>query len=364
VTSSPKNQSQRHREVTNTISPKLAMSPRQAHQRSTVPHHNSKDGSGFEEGAESRPKRYSSLRQPRGGNRNNQNNPNGNDDYQQNLSYQHQDQYSQESRDHQQNFGSPVTVPTPLNTGGTTFSFPSNGNGPPPNAPFLPVTVGHSNAAVAAAANQAVAAQLAAVAGTSPYIPAPPGLGGFAPGPHPPGVPGSTVQYGGVPVTVGSLTALVGAHSAADLAVLAAATNPHLHPHQTVASAEQVMAIAAAGANAASGNQGYAEVRGGVTYFNPTAQPMSVMSRPAVNKRPKAAIRIVDPSQIIMNNEKGETLSQQNSLDSADQGLINGTSLSNGGSQDMKILEGGSSDSSVTNNLEVSDIKSKPLAAV
>ena len=363
---SPKNQSQRHREVTNMTSPKSAMSPHQSH-RSTNQHHHSKDSPGYEEGAETRPKRYSSSRQPRGVNRSNQNNANEGDDYQQNVSYQHQDQYSHESRDQQQNFGSPVTVPTPLNTGGTTFSFPSNGNGPPPNAPFLPIGGGHNNTAVAAAANQAVAAQLAAVAGTSQYIPPPPGLAGFAPGPHPPGVPGSTVQYGGVPVTVGSLTALVGAHSSADLAVLAAATNPHLHHHQTVSSAEQVMAIAAAGANAASGNQGYAEVRGGVTYFNPTAQP-TVMTRPPVNKRPKAAIPIVDPSQIIMSNEKsgsGETLSQQNSLDGTDQVLISGHSLSNSGSQDLKILDGGVSDtSSVTNNLEVSDIKSKPLTAI
>merc|ERR1719278_1202680 len=206
-----------------------------------------------------------------------------------------------------------------MNTAGTTFSFPTNGSGPPPNAPFLP-----------AAANQAVAAQLAAVAGTSSYIPPPPGLAGFAPGPHPPGVPGSAVQYGGVPVTVGSLSALVGAHSSADLAVLAAATNPHLHPHQTVASAEQVLAIAAAGANAASGNQGYAEIRGGVTYFNPNAQP-TVMQRPPVNKRPKAAIPIVDPSQIIEKDGSGESLSQQNSLDNSDQVLLGGPSLSNSG---------------------------------
>ena len=369
TTISPKNQSQRNREVTNTSSPKLAMSPNQANHRSTAStaHFNSKDDPGFDDPSESRPKRYSSLRQPRGNNRNNQNTANeGGDEYQQNVSYQHQDQYSQESRDRQQNFGSPVTVPTPMNAGGTTFSFPSNGNGPPPNAPFLPVAGAHNNSGVA---NSAVAAQLAAVAGTSTYIPPPPGMTGFAPGPHPPGVPGSAVQYGGVPVTVGSLTALMGAHSSADLAVLAAATNPHLHPHQTVSSAEQVMAIAAAGANAASGNQGYAEVRGGVTYFNPTAQP-TVMSRPPVNKRPKAAIPIVDPSQNLLGNEKGIpgelSLSHQNSLDSSDQVLISGgASLSNSGSQDMKLQEDGNCETNnVNHNIDVSDIKSKPLAAV
>ena len=130
------------------------------------------------------------------------------------------------------------------------------------------------------------------------------------------------------------------------------------------------MAIAAAGANAAaSGNQGYAEVRGGVTYFNPTAQP-TIMSRPPVNKRPKAAIPIVDPSQNLLGNEKGIpgelSLSHQNSLDSTDQVLISGgVSLSNSGSQDMKLQEDGNCETNnVNHNMDVSDIKSKPLTAV
>ena len=364
-TVSPKHQAHKQREVIQTHSPKA---PQQTHQRQAVQHQHSNEISGFDEGAESRPKRYSSSRQPRGSTRGNQNTSNDGEDYQQNLSYQAQDQYSQESRDQQQNFGSPVTVPTPLNAGGPTFAFSTTGSGPPSNAPFLSVAGAHSNTAVAAVTNQAVAAQLAAVAGTPPYIPPPPGLAGFATGPHPPGVPGTAVQYGGVPVTVGSLTALIGAPPA-DLAVLAAATNPHLHP-QTVSSAEQVMAIAAAaasGANAAaSGNQGYAEVRGGVTYFNPTAQP-TVMSRPPVNKRPKAAIPIVDPSQFLTNNEKighGETLSQQNSLDGTDQVLMgpNVTSLSTSSNQDRKIVDGSSD--SVANNMVVSDNKAKPLTAI
>jgi len=44
------------------------------------------------------------------------------------------------------------------------------------------------------------------------------------------------------------------------------------------------------------GPDGFAAVRGGVTYFNPTAQNILLPQRHHVNKRPKAAIPIVDPS--------------------------------------------------------------------
>ena len=57
--------------------------------------------------------------------------------------------------------------------------------------------------------------------------------------------------------------------------------------------------LAAAAANqaaAAPGPDGFAAVRGGVTYFNPTAQNILLPQRHHVNKRPKAAIPIVDPS--------------------------------------------------------------------
>ena len=59
---------------------------------------------------------------------------------------------------------------------------------------------------------------------------------------------------------------------------------------------------------AAVNNQGYAEVRGGVTYFNPSAQMVHnpQMARPMMSKRPKAAIPIVDPStQISPEDQNG-----------------------------------------------------------
>lgn len=49
-------------------------------------------------------------------------------------------------------------------------------------------------------------------------------------------------------------------------------------------------------ANQPGGPDGFAAVRGGVTYFNPTAQNILLPQRQHVNKRPKAAIPIVDPS--------------------------------------------------------------------
>lgn len=47
---------------------------------------------------------------------------------------------------------------------------------------------------------------------------------------------------------------------------------------------------------AAAGPDSFTEVRGGVTYFNPTAQNI-LLQRP-MSKRPKAAIPIVDPSNV------------------------------------------------------------------
>ena len=189
--------------------------------------------------------------------------------------------------------------PTNGNASASTFVFPTSASGPPPSAPFLSVAAGHSSSpTVHPPSHEAqAAAQLAAAAvaaGTPPY------------GMYPGGAP----QYGAVPVTVAPL--MVGGPpgaTPADLAVLAAA-QPHL------SSPEQLLlAAAAAGATvpppqgAATNHQGYAEVRGGVTYFNPTAQP-TVMSRPPVHKRPKAAIPIVDPSQV-----KASDMSPQNSVD-------------------------------------------------
>jgi len=55
--------------------------------------------------------------------------------------------------------------------------------------------------------------------------------------------------------------------------------------------------LLAAAAGAAHGHDSLAEVRGGVTYFNPTAQNF-LPQRPVIHKRPKAAIAIVDPSNM------------------------------------------------------------------
>ena len=91
-----------------------------------------------------------------------------------------------------------------------------------------------------------------------------------------------------VTVTVPLVTAAVPPTVHDTLPVLAPPLNPN------VTNAEVLLAAAAA---AGATPQGYAEVRGGVTYFNPTAQPHPMMARP-VSKRPKAAIPIVDPSQV------------------------------------------------------------------
>eukprot|EP00096_Caligus_rogercresseyi_P009785 TRINITY_DN3392_c0_g1_i1.p1 TRINITY_DN3392_c0_g1~~TRINITY_DN3392_c0_g1_i1.p1 ORF type:complete len:660 (+),score=241.54 TRINITY_DN3392_c0_g1_i1:49-2028(+) len=89
---------------------------------------------------------------------------------------------------------------------------------------------------------------------------------------------------------------------------------------------------------------GYAEVRGGVTYFNPTAQAPLIL-RPVVNKRPKAAIPIIDPSNLSSssssNNEEedssnlsGAPAKQEDKSDKTEQEgevveLTNNTSNSN-----------------------------------
>ena len=56
---------------------------------------------------------------------------------------------------------------------------------------------------------------------------------------------------------------------------------------------------------AAHGPDSFTDVRGGVTYFNPTAQNF-MPQRPSVNKRPKAAIAIVDPSSTGRESMEGE----------------------------------------------------------
>merc|ERR1711935_435861 len=104
-----------------------------------------------------------------------------------------------------------------------------------------------------------------------------------------------------VPVTVTvPLVSMTGGAVHDTIAVLA--------PPPNVSAPDQVLLAAA---QAATANQGYAEVRGGVTYFNPQAQIVpQILPGPGVGKRPKAAIPIVDPSQVVMG-----TMSPQSSTE-------------------------------------------------
>jgi len=96
------------------------------------------------------------------------------------------------------------------------------------------------------------------------------------------------------------------------LAVLAPPPNAVALGNPNVTAPDQVLLAAA---QAAAANQGYAEVRGGVTYFNPQAQIVpQILAGPGVGKRPKAAIPIVDPSQVIMG-----TMSPQSSTEDVEE---------------------------------------------
>lgn len=166
-------------------------------------------------------------------------------------------------------------------------TFPNSGSGPPPAAPFI-------------------AANTVATPPTS--------TSGFLD-------PAAIVNYGppvqftpvAVPVTVTvPLVSVPGGAAGAPLDTLSVLHPPLGTP--TVTSPDQVL-LAAAAAGAAG--QGYAEVRGGVTYFNPTAQA-PVMARP-VNKRPKAAIPIVDPSQLGSAMSPGSVVASDSFDESLDQ---------------------------------------------
>lgn len=109
-----------------------------------------------------------------------------------------------------------------------------------------------------------------------------------------------------VPVTV-TVPIVSGVPGAPPLDTLAVQLAPQL-PNVTT-PADQVLLAAAAAAS----HQGYAEVRGGVTYFNPTAQP-PMMARP-MSKRPKAAIPIVDPSQVTSTSTDHQEHNGQESTD-------------------------------------------------
>ena len=221
----------------------------------------------------SKPKRYSNTRNNRGGKSTIR--------HQDHYEYNDQDSNNQpQQQQQQQQQGAPryINGNTP---NVSTAVVPSNfvnmnsGSGPPPAAPFIANTV---------------------VAGQPPTSAA----GGFLD-------PAAIVNYGppvqfapvSVPVTVTvPLVSVPGGGAIpapphdTQLPILA---GPPLGT-PTVTTPDQVLLAMAA---AAQGQGGHAEVRGGVTYFNPTAQiaPM-VMARLPVNKRPKAAIPIVDPSQV------------------------------------------------------------------
>lgn len=172
-------------------------------------------------------------------------------------------------------------------------NFPTNASGPPPAAPFLP-------AGVAPAGTPTSTSGFLDPAAIVNYGPPPP------------------VQFApvAVPVTVTVPLVSMGAGAAGvphdTLAVLAPPPNAVALGNPNVTAPDQVLLAAAQAANLAQANQGYAEVRGGVTYFNPQAQlvPQILAGGPGVGKRPKAAIPIVDPSQVVMG-----TMSPQSSTE-------------------------------------------------
>ena len=157
-------------------------------------------------------------------------------------------------------------------TAASGYVFPSTGpSGPPAAAPFHP-----QHGQVDAAAQ--LAAQVAAQAPNA-FMPAQLAAAQAA-GYH-------------APVTVAAAPLMVPGQHAVDVNALAMAAAQEQLMHA------QVSAAAAAGAPGG----GYAEVRGGVTYFNapPPAQVSQMPRGPALNKRPKAAIPIVDPKQMQSN---------------------------------------------------------------
>ena len=225
-------------------------------------------------GGDGKPKRYSSSRPTRGQGPHRgggTGNANGRENF-------YQQEFSQEQGQPRRSAGG-STGPGDAVQFAASQAFPNTRNsGPPPDAPFLSVT---SSSTIPAT-------------GSTPYINPAGGILNY--GPPPP------VPYAGVPVTVP--IPLVGDNP---LAMIAAS---HLSPVQTfvpnpVTTQDPVLLAAAA---AAAQSQGYAEVRGGVTYFHPQAS-VSVRGPAQVSKRPKAAIPIVDPAQV---GDQGKAVLQQN----------------------------------------------------
>ena len=221
----------------------------------------------------SKPKRYSNTRNRGGKSASNNSNNRQHQDY-----YEYNDQDSNQ----QQQQGAPpryINGNTSANSPNvSTAVVPSNfvnmnsGSGPPPAAPFIANTVAAGQPPTSAATGFL---DPAAIVNYGPPVQ-------FAPVTVPVTV---TVPLVSVPGGAGGPT---GPPHDTQLPVLA----PPLGT-PTVTTPDQVLL-----AMAAAAGQGHAEVRGGVTYFNPTAQIAPVMARPPVNKRPKAAIPIVDPSQV------------------------------------------------------------------
>ncbi len=250
-------------------------------------------------------------------------------------------------------------------------------NGPPSGAPFnnqqqqQQQPVASTTSATRAVAPSQPSAPVAAAgaggpvptvpmpgtaAGPPPYINPNGQIYGPPPGLHPPQyTPAVTVP---ISVPMAAAAGLPGHHDPSSFAVPSAAAVPPHHGAAAAANAA-LLAAAAAGAGAmvptphqqqvllaaaaaqhgaataaaAAADGGVAEVRGGVTYFNPTAQPLAARPQ-AINKRPKAAIPIVDPSQVAggpplsSGDGKGgpSEMSPQSSLDSSAEDASDGGS--------------------------------------
>ena len=243
------------------------------------PSSNRKDrGSNLEESDQRQPKRYSNTRQ---GIRNSNNQRHQGSRSEANATASKQEYYGGQEHIN----GSNAAGAGPQGNFVNSANFPTNASGPPPAAPFLPAGV-----AVAATPTS-----------TSGFLD-PTAMVNY--GPPPP------VQFAPltVPVTVTvPLVSMTGGAVHDTIAVLAPPPNVALG-NPNVSAPDQVLLAAA---QAATANQGYAEVRGGVTYFNPQAQHVPVLARPVpMGKRPKAAIPIVDPSQVV-----GSTMSPQSSTE-------------------------------------------------
>ena len=254
----------------------------------------------------SKPKRYSSTRRGGGGG------TGSNSRHQQEFfEYNEQDspQQQQPSRYMNGNTSTPTASTVPSNFVNT---FPNSGSGPPPAAPFIANTVATPPTSTsgfldpAAIVNYGPPVQFAPVA-----VPVTVNVPLVS-------VPGPGTAHNTLPVlapplgtpTVTTPDQVLLAAAAQAQAAQAQAVQAQVQAQAQAAQVQVAQAQAAQAQAAQAQGQGYAEVRGGVTYFNATAQQVPVMARP-VNKRPKAAIPIVDPSQ-------AASMSPQSSTDGMD----------------------------------------------